>query len=95
MTLRRFYVLREVEVPLSEIRKGDVFRMDPADLDDAKNVSPEIFFKAMEDVVPDPKRPDGFVVEAANLAFVVTESPVNLGFKWRQSWLPEGTEEKP
>lgn len=46
---RKFFVLREVEVEAEELRKGDVFRIEPASVTDFVHINPREFFIVRED----------------------------------------------
>lgn len=85
---RKFFVLREVEVEAEELRKGDVFRIEPASVADHLFINPREFFIVREDPKKSPiakTAADANVsIQAAPVAIIERECMVaarNFG-KW-------------
>ncbi len=78
MKFRKCYVLREAEINMSELKKGDVFRLGKAA--DTDCVNPEEWQLAGADAKP--CEPEGNAgVECSPLAFVKQPSKNELRFR--------------
>lgn len=79
---RKFFVLREVEVEAESLKEGDVFRIQPANDADYKNINPRELFIMKEDAkqVPHPHGSGqlNLTITAAPVAIVEHESFVAL-----------------
>lgn len=81
VSMRKCFVLREVEVPMEELKKGDVFRLEPATPDDAVNVGHHEYSLAKNNASKLENEEWNCVVEASNISFVLSEHPRQLRFR--------------
>lgn len=76
---RKVFVLREVEIPMEDVKPGDIFRLQPASPEDAVNVGHHEYFIA-KDCTPDTDGDKSSVV-ASGLGFIETIDPRILRFR--------------
>ena len=63
MKMRKCFVLRQVEVDMAQVKKGDIFRLTPQDGSEDKFLDPKEWELAVSDAKP--CEPEGnYVVEA-------------------------------
>lgn len=68
---RKVYLLREVEVTMTDIKKNDLFRMEKASPVDT--VNPNEWFIAESDAAQDEGNKEEFTVSATPIAFIKNE----------------------
>ena len=82
ISLRKCFVLRDVEIKMEELREGDIFRLQPACPEDAVNVDRYEYSIAKGAAGKVPGSEWNCSVESVTISFVESVHPRQINFSW-------------